>query len=234
MKEDSLINLLQQVKEVLDDQGIEFWLDCGTLLGAVRDGKFLPWEHDIDLGVWCHNFLPKLRMIVSKDLRNRGFKVHIYENYMNIRKEETVTDINFYLINNDKAVCHQIIDKRYKFLNFFSNVLLSPHDYEVYKEKSLKIRFTMWAIISINRIMPSFLRKHIIKILPIVYNKIKYKENLWVVPTKYFLDLSTINFYGMEFKVPAFTEEYLAYRYGEDWNIPKIEWKTSRDDGAVS
>jgi len=35
-----------------------------------------------------------------------------------------------------------------------------------------------------------------------------------------FTNLSVIKFYGMEFKVPAKTEEYLSYRYGKDWRIP--------------
>ena len=52
IRENNLIDLLRQVKEVLDKYNIEFWLDCGTLLGAVREGKFLAWEHDIDLGGW--------------------------------------------------------------------------------------------------------------------------------------------------------------------------------------
>ncbi len=31
--ENNLIYLLHQLKEVLDEHNIEFWLDCGTLLG---------------------------------------------------------------------------------------------------------------------------------------------------------------------------------------------------------
>ena len=50
VQENTLIDLLRQIKEVLNKHNIEFWLDCGTLLGAVREGKFLEWEHDIDLG----------------------------------------------------------------------------------------------------------------------------------------------------------------------------------------
>ena len=40
MNEDVAIDALRQVKEVFDEYGIEYWLDYGTLLGAIRDGKF--------------------------------------------------------------------------------------------------------------------------------------------------------------------------------------------------
>ena len=29
-------------------------------------------------------------------------------------------------------------------------------------------------------------------------------------------------------------EEYLAFRYGKDWRIPRQNWITSRDDRAVN
>jgi len=53
------------------------------------------------------------------------------------------------------------------------------------------------------------------------------------VPSHYFLDLSTTSFYGMEFRVPANAEEYLVYRFGKDWRIPKKDWTYYEDDGAV-
>lgn len=34
-QEKNLIYLLYEIKEVLDEEMIEFWLECGTLLGAV-------------------------------------------------------------------------------------------------------------------------------------------------------------------------------------------------------
>jgi phosphorylcholine metabolism protein LicD len=55
MDEKVAIEALRQVKEVLDKPGIEYWLDTGTLLGAVRDEKFIPWDGDIDLGTWLEN-----------------------------------------------------------------------------------------------------------------------------------------------------------------------------------
>ena len=58
-QENSLISLLWQVKEVLDTHNIELWLECGALLGAVRNGKIIPWQDDIDLGAWQEKTLKK-------------------------------------------------------------------------------------------------------------------------------------------------------------------------------
>ncbi len=55
-----------------------------------------------------------------------------------------------------------------------------------------------------------------------------------VTPSHYFMNLSTIEFYGMEFRVPAETVEYLAHHYGKDWRIPQKDWDTIRDDGAIA
>ena len=37
----------------------------------------------------------------------------------------------------------------------------------------------------------------------------------------------------MEFRIPAETEEYLSYRYGKDWRIPKRDWVIIRDDHTI-
>ncbi len=54
------------------------------------------------------------------------------------------------------------------------------------------------------------------------------------VPENYFLKLSKIMFYGMEFKVPTKTEEYLAFRYGSDWRIEKKDYIFYEEDGAIA
>jgi LicD family len=43
---------LPAMKKLLDGAGIEFFLGDGTALGCVRDGDFISFDKDIDIGVW--------------------------------------------------------------------------------------------------------------------------------------------------------------------------------------
>jgi hypothetical protein len=45
------LELLRYVTELLTHEGITWWADYGTVLGAVRHGGMVPWDKDTDLGV---------------------------------------------------------------------------------------------------------------------------------------------------------------------------------------
>lgn len=38
--------------DVLDAAGVTWWITSGVLLGHIRDGAWIPWDRDVDLGVW--------------------------------------------------------------------------------------------------------------------------------------------------------------------------------------
>jgi lipopolysaccharide cholinephosphotransferase len=50
---DQLCDMLKLVIDKFDNEGIEYWADGGTLLGAVRNQGIIPWDDDVDIG--CFN-----------------------------------------------------------------------------------------------------------------------------------------------------------------------------------
>lgn len=37
---------------MLEACGVRYWLEGGSLLGAIRGGDILPWDYDVDLGIY--------------------------------------------------------------------------------------------------------------------------------------------------------------------------------------
>ncbi|XP_028411056.1 fukutin-related protein-like isoform X2 [Dendronephthya gigantea] len=42
------------VLSTLVKSGVSYWLEGGSLLGAVRNGDIIPWDYDVDIGIYQH------------------------------------------------------------------------------------------------------------------------------------------------------------------------------------
>ena len=66
-----LLEMTFAVADVLERHGITFWLDYGTLLGAVRSGELIPWDDDVDLGILAAD-LPRVHAL-GEEIARAGF-----------------------------------------------------------------------------------------------------------------------------------------------------------------
>lgn len=66
--------LLRIFHEVCEKHGLRYWLDYGTLLGAVRHKGFIPWDDDLDCSMLREDY-ERAHSILSEEMPKYGFEV---------------------------------------------------------------------------------------------------------------------------------------------------------------
>jgi lipopolysaccharide cholinephosphotransferase len=74
-----LLGLLKIVDRVCRENSIEYWLDYGTLLGAVRHKGFIPWDDDIDVSVPASDY-NRLISALNTELKSNK-NIFLYPGY---------------------------------------------------------------------------------------------------------------------------------------------------------
>ncbi len=62
-----MLDILIEVDKICRKHNIPYWLDFGTLLGAIRHKGFIPWDDDIDIAVVKKDY-KKLKKVLKDEL----------------------------------------------------------------------------------------------------------------------------------------------------------------------
>lgn len=90
-----ILHVLREVTKVLEELKIPYFMQGGTMLGAIRHGGFIPWDDDVDLGI------PR----ADYDRLLKEVSVRLPEN-LELRTYDDETDHHYYFA--------RIVDKRYQ------------------------------------------------------------------------------------------------------------------------
>ena len=65
-RQEKLLEMLKKTHNFLTENGISYSLCGGTLLGAIREGGFIPWDDDVDIMMDRANYDKMLRIFSTE------------------------------------------------------------------------------------------------------------------------------------------------------------------------
>lgn len=89
------LGILRDVAELCEKHGIKYYLDCGTLLGAIRHNGFIPWDDDVDISMPSEDYFRFIE-IAQDELGDKYFVQNFltddnfFRSYTKIRLNNTM------------------------------------------------------------------------------------------------------------------------------------------------
>lgn len=122
------LRILKIVDQVCEKHNLDYWIEGGTLLGAVRNGGFIPWDDDLDIAMPREDY-EKFLEIAPKELPEDLFIQNLETTPLAGNTWTQIKDRNSRMVIDRKAKYHQGI-----YIDIF------PCD--IYSQNSLKRFFT--------------------------------------------------------------------------------------------
>lgn len=253
---ETLIEILDYVTEVCEENGLTYFLSCGTALGAYRHKGFIPWDDDLDIAMPREDY--DRLLVIMKNSSEKRYSIQYEENeknyylaYAKVRKNGTLFE-------------ESIAKGMYKNNGIFIDIF--PLDY-VEDINSISFKLKKYAISYVKHILrytsykgvyakKSKIRhfaEHIICLPAYVLSKrmLLNKINKWskgkctrdtakyiaqysygikrmAMPKEFYFPIKKLSMCGKEYCAPNMIEDYLSVLYGPNYmELPPIEQRVN-------
>lgn len=245
----SQLSLLKVLHQFCTENHISYWIDSGTLLGAIRHKGYIPWDDDIDVGMLRPDFN---RFMESFNKSNTRYKFYCVDNdksfhypYGKLIDTETLLyepdekgnklSINIDVFIYDNAPDNdKTVEKMYRKRNFYRRMLnmhLSHH-----KPTGSFLKRVLFRCVRLysKLFSPSYLCKKMSRNAKKYQNKTTLRVGDFtgfsgIVCEKTVFDkMIDVEFEGETFKAPAGYDVWLRAFYGDYMQLPPPDKRVSQ------
>ena len=231
-----LLDMLVYFDEICKEIDVDYRLDSGNILGAVRHGGFIPWDDDLDVAIDNYgdykrlcNFLkthPHPQFVLQDDTTDQG----------HIKYWNTLRDLKSEYVHLDEG--DDILDKMLK----YRGLQIDIFPYEAGVIRSLYFRYAnlnrkeKWALLEHKHFKVKIIRlfrKKIINPLLHIASRLFGDKRFYMysygaafkarIPKEVLLPHRPIMFEGHEFSGPADPQKYCEVVYGNYMDLPPVD-----------
>lgn len=222
--------LMRRIIDLLNQQKIEYFLDFGTLIGAVRHGGFIPWDDDVDITVKREDYNRLLKILPTALVGTGIYAVH--SEIIRIYYLKTPLQVDIFPLD----FCDRQID--YK-----ERVRFGKHVAKV-AEQNIKFDFSKLFTQECTITSPEYAKIEEIRCQEIcrnvtfaeaqkhkwpAYHSLEATQGHTVLDFDWIFPLKKINFMGEHWLVPNNADSVLRAYYGDYWEFPR-DIKPKHDD----
>jgi lipopolysaccharide cholinephosphotransferase len=215
-----MLDILKEVDKICKKHNINYWLDSGTLLGAIRHGGFIPWDDDLDISMSIDDYykfiqiaqseLPLHMKLQTKEIEkgfpydfakirdNHGKIIEQHEKDNNVSYNQGIFIDIIPVIFIDDSYIYKTLYK----LNFLAIKLFSYKYLNIYKIRKLLIYMHD--------------KMHNIK-NNVVIRSGKFPSYLLYLNKKSIFPLKKMQFENYNFNIPNKPNDYLNVLYGNSF-----------------
>lgn len=231
------LSILEEVDKLCRRHNIKYWIDGGTLLGAVRHGGFIPWDDDIDIAMTIEEY-NKFKKVVQELPEQLFFQTPETDNiWIPVPK---IRDLNSLYIeplysfreDYEKGIYIDIFPKQIypnaslklmkKILKCISKSFSILHEKHTYSLRATAEFFYFGLQFCLNSLLWF--------ILNVCCKKNKFIGDYWlnngtacIHNLSSVFPLGEIEFEGKIFSAPNNPDKYLTEQYGDYMTLPPVE-----------
>jgi len=232
-----MLEILINVDKICKEHNLTYWLDSGTLLGAIRHKGFIPWDDDLDIVMSLEDYNKFIKIApkyLNKNyfLQNSKIEKRFPYDFTKIRSSEGII-IEKHEANKKVAynqgifidILPVITISSFKLEKYLHNILILS--VKLFSYKYLNMRYIREILIKVHDSLHKGWSKKNLKVV----RSGRFPSNFLYIDKESIFPLKEVEFENMNFFAPANYDLYLKTLYGVNYmSLPPKSKRTTHAD----